>query len=58
MENDPEAVIEAAIRKAGSVYKLAERLQLSVQTIIDWRAGKQLPQADHLILMRRIVEGS
>ena len=56
MENDPKAVTEAAIRKAGSPRHLAERLQVTVQTIGDWRTGKQVPQADHLILMRKILQ--
>ena len=55
MQNDPKALTEAAIRKVGSLHQLAEQLHVTVQTIVDWHTGKQIPQADHMAQMRRIV---
>ena len=55
MENDPKALTEAAIKKVGSLHGLAEQLHVTVQTIVDWHTGKQVPQADHMAQMRRIV---
>ena len=57
MEHNPKAITEAAIRKAGSLHQLAEKMHVTVQNIDDWRTGNRIPQWDHLFLMRVISRG-